>query len=133
MAEKSGGNRAIDELIAEIADSRDRVRRNLRGLHYELDFPAKLRRSFREQTVSWITAAAAVGALIILLPLRRKKIYVDKKSGSKARNRLLETGFLLGALKIAAGLARPVVVELVKNRLFDFAGQSRPPRKRERV
>lgn len=133
MAEKSGGNRAINELIREIADSRDRVGRNLRGLHYELDFPAKLRRSFRDQTVSWITAAAAVGALIILLPLRRKKIYVDKKSCSKARNRLLETGFLLGALKIAAGLVRPVIVEFVRNRLLDFAGQSRPPRKRERV
>lgn len=133
MAEKSGGNRGIDELIAEIADSRDRVGRNLRGLHYELDFPAKLRRSFREQTVSWVTAATAVGALIILLPLRRKKIYIDKKSGSKARNKLLETGFLLGALKIAAGLARPVIVEFVKNRLFDVAGQSSPAKTRKRV
>ena len=129
MAEKSGGNRAIDELIAEIADSRDRVGRNLRGLHYELDFPAKLRRSFREQTVSWITAAAAVGALIILLPLRRKKTYVDKKSGSKAGNKLLETGFLLGALKIAASLARPVIVEFVKTRLFDVAGQIKSTKK----
>jgi hypothetical protein len=133
MAEKSGGNRGIDELIAEIADSRDRVGRNLRGLHYELDFPAKLRRSFREQTVSWMTAATAVGALIILLPLRRKKIYIDKKSGSKAGNKFLETGFLLGALKIAAGLARPVIVEFVKNRLFDVAGQSSPAKTRKRV
>jgi hypothetical protein len=133
MAEKPGGNRGIDELIAEIAHSRDRVGRNLRGLHYELDFPAKLRRSFREQTVSWITAATAVGALIILLPLRRKKIYIDKKSGSKAGNKLLETGFLLGALKIAAGLARPVIVEFVKKRLFDVAGQSSPAKTRKRV
>src|SRR6201982_2138913 len=129
MAEKSGGNRGIDERTAQRADSRDRVGRNLRGLHYELDCPAKLRRSFREQTVSWITAAAAVGALIILLPLRRKKIYVDKKSGSKAGTRLLETGFLLGALKIAAGLARPVIVEFVKNRLFDVAGQIKSTKK----
>jgi hypothetical protein len=130
MAEKSGGNRSIAELIAEIAGSRDRLGRDLRGLRYELDFSAKLRRSFREQTLSWITAAAAVGALIILVPVRRKKIYVDKKSGTGAKNKLLETGFVLGALKIAAGLARPVIVELVKNRLFDFA---RPSRKRERV
>jgi len=129
MAEKSGRNRSIDELIGEIARSREQVRRDLRGLHYELDFPAKLRRSFREQTVSWVTAAAAVGALIILLPMRRKKIYVNKKSGTKAKNKLLEAGFVLGALKIAAGLARPVIVELVKNRLFDFAGQSRRSRK----
>ena len=74
-------------------------------------------------------AAAAVGALIVLLPVRRKKIYIDKKSGGRSKNTLLETGFALGALKIAASLVRPVIVELVKNRLVDFAGQSRPSRK----
>ena len=125
MAEKSGRNRSTGELRAEIADSRERVARDLRGLHYELDFPRKLRRSFREQTVSWITAAAAVGALVVLLPVRKKKIYVDKKSGRKSKKRLVETGFALGALKIGASLLRPVIVDLVKNRLADTARLSR--------
>src|SRR5438093_1102442 len=102
MAEKSGHYKPIDELRAEIARSRERVGRDLRGLHYELDFPAKLRRSFREQTVSWITAAAAVGALIAFAPMRKKKIYIDAKSGQKTRRKLTETGFALAALKIAA-------------------------------
>jgi type IV secretory pathway component VirB8 len=125
MAEKSGHNKSIDELRAEIAGSRERVGRDLYGLRYELDFPAKLRRSFREQTVSWITAAAAVGALIALAPMRRKKIYVDAKSSRKSQKKLLETGFALAALKVVASLARPVIVEFVKNRLTDFAGKSR--------
>ena len=43
MAEKSGRNKSIDELRAEIAGSRERVGRDLRGLHHELDFPAKFR------------------------------------------------------------------------------------------
>ncbi|PYK39409.1 MAG: hypothetical protein DME60_09800 [Verrucomicrobia bacterium] len=103
--------------------------RDLRGLHYELDFPRKIRRSFREQTVSWITAAAAVGALVVLLPVRKKKIYIDAKSGRKSKMKLLETGFALGALKIAASLVRPVVVEFVRNRLIGVAGQSRRSRK----
>jgi len=129
MAEKSGRNRSTGELRAEIADSRERVARDLRGLHYELDFPRKLRRSFREQTVSWITAAAAVGALVVLLPVRKKKIYVDKKSGLKSKKRLVETGFALGALKIGASLLRPVIVDLVKNRLADTARLSRASKK----
>src|SRR6266513_3727832 len=129
MAEKSGHDKPIDELRAEIARSRERVGRDLRGLHYELDFPAKLRRSFREQTVSWITAAAAVGALIAFAPMRTKKIYIDAKSGRKTRRKLVETGFALGALKIAASLVRPVIVEFDKNRLIGFAGQSRPSRR----
>jgi hypothetical protein len=129
MAEKSGHDKPIDELRTEIARSRERVGRDLRGLHYELDFPAKLRRSFREQTISWITAAAAVGALIAFAPMRKKKIYIDAKSGRKTRRKLVETGVALGALKIAASLVRPVIVELVKNRLIGFVGQSRPSRR----
>ena len=125
MAEKSADNKSIDELKAEIADSRERVGRDLCGLRHELDFPAKVRRSFREQTVSWITAAAAVGALIALAPMRRKKIYVDAKSSRKSQKKLVETGFALAALKVVAGLARPVIVEFVKNRLTNFAGKSR--------
>jgi hypothetical protein len=125
MAEKSRRNKSIDELKAEIELSRERVRRDLSGLRYELDFPAKFRRSFRDQTVSWMTAAAAVGALIALAPMRRKKIYVDAKSNRKTQKNLLETGFALAALKVVASLARPVVVEFVKNRLTDFAAKSR--------
>jgi type IV secretory pathway component VirB8 len=125
MAEKSGHNKSTDELRAEIASSRERVSRDLRGLQYELDFSRKIRRSFREQTGSWITAAAAVGTLVVLLPVRKKKIYIDAKRSSKSNKKLLETGFALGALKIAASLIRPVVVEFVKNRLISVAGQSR--------
>jgi hypothetical protein len=125
MAQESGHNKSIDDVIAEIARSRERVARDLRGLHYELDFGAKLRRSFRKQTVSWLTAAAAVGALIAFAPLRRKKIYIDAKSDRKTKKRLVETGFALGALKILASFVRPVVVELLRNRLIGSGGQNR--------
>ncbi len=125
MAEKSGRNKSIDELTAEIAQSRERVTRDLRGLRYEVDFAAKFRRSFREQTISWLTTAAAVGALVALAPMRKKKIYVDAKSGRKSKKKLVEAGFAVAVLKIVARLARPVIVEFVKNRLTDFGGQSR--------
>jgi hypothetical protein len=125
MAEKSGRKKSIDELREEIELSRERVGRDLCGLRHELDFPAKFRRSFREQTVSWLTATAAVGALIALAPMRRKKIYVDAKSSRKAQKKLVETGFALAALKVVASLARPVIAEFVKKRLTDFAGKSR--------
>ena len=125
MAEKS---ESIDQLTAQIASSRERLGRDLRGLRYELDFPAKFRRSFRQQTVSWISAAAAVGALIALAPMRKKKIYVNAKSRRKADKKLIETGLGLAAMKLVANLARPVVVEFVKNRLFASEGRSRDKR-----
>jgi hypothetical protein len=128
MAEKSGRNKSIEELTAEIGQSRERVANNLRGLKYELDFPAKFRRSFREQTVSWLSTAAAVGVLVALAPMRKKKIYVNAKSGRKSQKKLIESGVALAVLKIVANLARPAIVEFVKTRLTDFGGRSRRKR-----
>jgi len=125
MAEKPERNKSTDELSTKIAHSRERVDCDLRGLHYELDFPAKLQRSFRERTVSWLAASTAVGALMVLLLTRKKKMYVDLKSGRKANKKLVETGFALGALKIGATLIRPAIVELVKKRLTGGAAQQR--------
>jgi len=130
MAETSGHNESIDELKAQLARSRERVARDLGGLQYELDFPAKFRRSFRKQTGSWLSAAAAVGALVALAPMRRRKVYVDARSGEKSKKKLVETGFALAVVKIAANLFRPAIIEFVKNRLTGSGVGSRGWRKR---
>ena len=119
MAEKP---ESINALKLEIADSRVRLGRELRGLRYEFDLPAKFRRSFRKQTGSWISAAAAVGALIALAPMRKKKIYVDAKGRRKGDKKLMETGIALAAMKLVTNLARPVIMEFVKNRFF-YSGE----------
>ena len=130
MAETSGHNESIDELKAQLARSRERVARDLGGLQYELDFPAKFRRSFRKQTGSWLSAAAAVGALVALAPMRRRKVYVDARSGEKSKKKLVETGFAIAVVKIAANLFRPAIIEFVKNRLTGSGVGSRGWRKR---
>jgi len=122
MAEKP---ESINELKLEIADSRERLARELRGLRYELDLPARFRRSFRKQTGSWISAAAAVGALIALAPVRKKKIYVDTRGRRKKDKKLMETGIALAAMKLVTNLARPVILEFVKNRFFYSGGPQR--------
>lgn len=125
MAEKP---ESINQLKLEIADSRERLVRELRGLRYELDLPAKFRRSFRKQTGSWISAATAVGALIALAPMRKKKIYVDTKGRRKKDKKLMETGIALAAMKLVTNLARPVIMEFVKNRFF-YSGESQRGKK----
>ena len=119
MAEKP---ESINELKLEIADSRERLTRELRGLRYELDLPAKFRSSFRKQTGSWISAAAAVGALMALAPMRKKKIYVDARGRRKRDKKLMETGIALAATKLVTNLARPLIMEFVKNRFF-YSGE----------
>ena len=125
MAENS---ESINELKTEISGSRERLARELQGFRYELDFPAKFRRSFRKQTVSWISAAAAVGALIALAPMRKKKVYVNARSRRKGDKKLMETGLALAAIKLVGNLARPVIMEFVKNRFF-YSGEPSRGRK----
>jgi type IV secretory pathway component VirB8 len=125
MAENS---RSTNELRAEIAGSRERLARELQGVRYELDFPAKFRRSFRKQTGSWIGAAAAVGAVIALAPMRKKKVYVDAKTRQKGDKKLMETGLAMAAIKLVGNLARPVIMEFVKNRFF-YSGEPSRGRK----
>jgi hypothetical protein len=129
MGEKSKRSKSADKVRMTIARSRERVNRDLRGLHYELDFPAKLQRSYRKRTVFWLAVSTAVGVVMVLLLTRKKKVYVDPKSGQKVNKELVESGFALGALKIGASLVQPAIIELVKKRL---RGASDHPRAKSR-
>ena len=129
MAKESGRDQSTGELRVEIARSRERVARDLRGLRYELDFPRKFRRSFRQQTVAWITAIVVVGTLIAVLPVRKKKVYVDAKSGRKTKRNLLEAGFALGVLKIAASLLKPAITTFVTKKILGYPRPERSAKK----
>src|SRR6476620_2397478 len=74
MAEIPRKDRAA--IKSDIALSRDRLRRELSGLRYELDIPRKIKNSFRDRTAIWIGALAVVGLLIAIGPARKKKVYV---------------------------------------------------------
>jgi len=126
MAKESGHDEPAEDLREEIARSRELVSRSLSGLRYELDFPRKIRRSFQTQTVLWLAAAAAAGLLFTVLPGRKKKkVYIDPKNARKSTGRFLEAGFLLGVLKIAANVLKPVMVSFLKKKVSAFANGSR--------
>ena len=124
MAEIPRKDRAA--IKSDIALSRDRLGRELNGLRYELDFPRKVKNSFREQPGIWIGAIVAVGLLIAVAPARRKKVYVRSKENSKKNGQgLLEAGALVGVLKFAATLLRPALIKFVTNKLGGYSARSR--------
>jgi|SRR5882724_9614549 len=127
MAKESGNDEPAEELSEEIARSRELVSRNLSGLRYELDFPRKIRKSFQRQTLTWITAAVAVGVFWSIRPARRKKAYAHPQNAPKPIAKFLEAGFLLGVLKIAANILKPVAVSFLKKKVSEYTTGS--PRK----
>ena len=123
MAKESRRKQPPHELRADIARSRDRFARDLRVFRREVDIPRKIKRSFQRQTAVWITAAVVVGALLIVLPARRKKVVVEAKApkSGKGSKKVVEAGFLLGALKFAATVLRPVVTSYVTKKMQAYA------------
>jgi hypothetical protein len=128
MAEIPRKDRAA--IKSDIALSRDRMGRELSGVRYELDFPRKLKNSFRDQTGIWIGAIAVVGLLIAVAPARRKKIYVRPTDSSKNNSKgLLQAGALVGVLKFAATLLRPALIRFVTSKISGYPPtRSRVPR-----
>lgn len=131
MAKEPRREQSADELKADIARSREYVARDLREFRKEIDIPRRIKRSFHEQTVAWVTAAVIVGTLLIVLPARRKTVRVEPevrigKKGSKKK--LMEAGFALGALKFAATLLKPVVVSFITRKVRSYVDQSQPRR-----
>ncbi len=95
MDKKSRSDKSTDELKVEIVRSRERVER------------------------------AVVGTLLVLLPARKKKIYIDARTGDKRKKQMLEAGFFLGALKIAATLLKPVITTFLTKKISGYVGTSR--------
>jgi hypothetical protein len=124
MAKKSG-NKSDAELKSKIDRSREDLALRLERVREEANLPLKIRRSIRQEPVPWIIGAIAVGLLVTAVVTRKKKVYVDAKGAPKSRHALLEAGFVLGALRIAAGLLKPVVMNFVEKKLGSYSSRSR--------
>jgi len=126
MAEKPRQGKSLHELRQEAAHSRDRLRRDLTGLRYELDFPLKFRKSFQRQTVLWIGAAIVVGVAFAIMPARTRKVKVDmkgdaKSKGDKQKEGLLGAGMALGLFKLLATALRPTITAYVSKKMSGYA------------
>src|SRR5207248_4899400 len=125
MAKKSGNSESEAELREQIARSRDELALRVNRVREEVDLPRKIRRSVRREPVPWIVGAIAVGLLVTAVVTRKKKVYVDAKGGIKSKHELLEAGFVLGALRIAASLLKPVVMSFVVKKFGNHMGRGR--------
>lgn len=126
MAKNFGHNDSTSELTDEVERSRRRVSRTLSGLRDELDLPKKIRRSFQHHPAVWIGVALVAGLLYTMSSSRKQTVYVDRKGGKK--NKILEAGFVLGSLRIAATLLKPFLMKLAAQKMSDYARSRRSDR-----
>ncbi|HME88346.1 MAG TPA: hypothetical protein VKE30_03960 [Chthoniobacterales bacterium] len=126
---KKPGNKSTADLKSEIARSREDLAIRMNRVREEVDFTRKIRRSVRREPVPWIVAAIAVGLIVTGLLTRKKKVIIDATRRGKGKGTLLEAGFILGALRIAASLLKPVVMKFVEKKFGSYASPSQSGRK----
>ena len=125
MAKEPGQEKSLHKLRQEVAHSRDRLARDLGGLRYELDFPLKFRKSFQRQTVVWITAAVVIGVVFAVMPARTKvRVRAKEKTRSDPKEEILGAGLAIGAMKLAATLLKPVIMNLISKKVSGYAADA---------
>src|SRR2546428_8535483 len=105
MAKKSGNNKSDAEQKEQIARSREDLALRLNRVREEVDLPRKIRRSVRREPVPWIVGTIAIGLLVTAVVTRKKKIYVDAKSGARFKHALLEAGSFICEVAEAARIS----------------------------
>lgn len=102
----------------DVERSRERLAEAVRDTRYALDIPRRIQGSFQRQPALWIAGAVLLGTVVMMMPRRRTEtIYVTDDKKVRPKSKLLETGFLLGAARIAVSLLKPLVLNLVRERI----------------
>jgi|SRR5215471_3076401 len=126
MAKKSGNKQSAAELKQQIARSREDIAYRLGRVREEADVAKKIRRSVKREPVPWIIGAIVIGLIVTGMVTRRKKVVVDvARKGTKTKSAFLETGFLLGALRLAATLMKPMIVKLIEEKFGHYSARGR--------
>lgn len=137
MAKEPRHEKSTAELTQQIADSRDRLARDLGGLRYELDFPLKFRKSFQRHAGIWISAAVVGGVVATARGATKTKIVYrshfgksdEQKKGEEQKKGLLQAGLAMGVLKFGATMLRPVIMSMITKKIGSYAGGPASARK----
>ena len=125
MATTNRSNKSSTELRKEVARSRDQLVRDVDRFRDELDFPKKIRRSFQRQPALWITGVAVAGVLVTVMFSRTRKAGPKERRALAPKSGLLQAGFMLGALRIVANLAKPHLEAYLAQKLGSYGRESR--------
>ena len=117
-------------LKTELAAARQRVATNLHALRQDFDFRTRTKRAFARRPIAWIASASFIGLFVARMVFRRTKVVVVGKSKERIVEKAEKAGLLIGILKIAFDLLRPMLTKLATGFVADYArGKMRSSRR----
>lgn len=109
-------------LIADLERARAGLAVSGAALRRDLDLDAHFKASFHEHKSAYIGGATLLGLIISKLPARKKKVYVEKKSG-KSKETIKEAekaGIWLVLLQFLFSTLRPVLTKFLSKQVTNF-------------
>ena len=103
-------------LILALHEARGQLGGNIAGLKEDLSVGKRFRRSVRENRFAWFGGAAVLGLLLAKLPPMGRKVVVPQPIFARSPEKAGKAALLLGALKIALDLGRPMIMSWLKDR-----------------
>ncbi len=107
-------------LLAEIARTRVELTDSTDRLREAMDVSGRIRRSVEKNRVKWVAGASISSLLLVLLRRRKKVVYVERSTG-EFLGAAGKAGMVWTGLKLAAGLAKPLLGGVAKERLINLA------------
>jgi hypothetical protein len=107
------------ELTADLDRARARLARNLGALRHDLDVGTHLKESFHQNKAAYIGGATTLGLLLSKLPTRRKKVYVERKSGDGVKE-VEKAGLWLVLLQFLLKAVRPIITPVLTKLVSEF-------------
>jgi len=107
------------ELIFALDQARRRVSTHASGVRANAHPGKKLRSSFSQHKLAWLGGAALLGLVLVRPSRRNKKAPSSPATGSVARS--ARVGLLIGALKLAFDLSKPLLTSWATNQLAELA------------
>jgi len=113
-------NQRKAELTAELNLARSRIAQNFSAFRTDLDVLGRMKKAITKNPAVWAGGAALLGLVFSILPGRRKKAVGRRKGAEEKVAAAGKAGLLLGVLKIAFDLSRPVLAKWAGRRVAAY-------------
>jgi len=111
------------ELIAALAEARQRLERSAGAVRESLDVRRRVQRGVSKHMIGWIAGATIFGVVLASIPRRRRKVVVKRGEKPDRSATVAKSGLLLAVAKLAFDAARPVLVKIAIERLKPMVEQ----------
>ena len=103
-------NEKLKLLMARAENSRREIANATTSLKHAANVPQRVQTSIRGNIATWLGSAALIGVVLAKLPARKKKVYINSKTGKKT---IEKKGLLVVLLGLVFQAVRPFLQKMV--------------------